>query len=431
MVEFLADMPRVALHTLGCKVNQYESEKIAEDFRSRGFELVRFSDEADIYVVNTCTVTQTADSKSRQAARAAINRNPNAAVILTGCYAETSPDRVGSIEGVALVVGNQGKNRLVDEVLTKLGVSPGIRNPSRLTDGIPPTAGKSAIRNRTRALLKVQDGCDQFCAYCAVPFARPIMTSKPMEEALSEARDLADRGHREIVLTGIRLGRYAYGLTELVKALADIQGIERIRLSSIELSDVPAGLVESIAENTKVCRHLHIPLQSGDDGVLRRMKRPYTTTEFAAFVEDVRSKVPGIGITTDIMVGFPGETAEEFESTCRFAEKVRFSRTHVFPYSARPRTEAATLKDDVSPGEKNRRKARMMKLAGECSQEFAEGLVGRTVQVLAEGKQRDANFSSGLTDNYVRVIFEGGSPGELLDVQVESADHGMAYGRRC
>ena len=427
MVEFLADMPRVALHTLGCKVNQYESEKIAEDFRSRGFELVRFSDEADIYVVNTCTVTRTADSKSRQAARAAINRNPDAAVILTGCYAETSPDKVGSIEGVALVVGNQGKNRLVDEVVAKLGVVPSIRNPRRQSER-PDLSGKSAIRNRTRALLKVQDGCDQFCAYCAVPFARPIMTSKPMEEVLSEARDLADRGFKEIVLTGIRLGRYAYGLTELVKALADIQGIERIRLSSIELSDIPAGLVELIAENTKVCRHLHMPLQSGDDGVLRRMKRPYTTTEFAAFVADVRSKAPGIGITTDIMVGFPGETAEEFESTCRFAEKVRFSRTHVFPYSARPRTEAATLKDDVSPGERNRRKALMMKLAGECSQEFAEGLVGRTVQVLVEGKQRGANFSSGFTDNYVRAVFKGGRPGEIVDVRIESADGGIAYG---
>ena len=421
MVEFLADMPRVALHTLGCKVNQYESEKIAEDFRSRGFELVRFSDEADIYVVNTCTVTRTADSKSRQAARAAINRNPDAAVILTGCYAETSPDLLGRIDGVTLVVGNKGKESLVDEVIAKLHRRGG--------EGARGRDGETARRlTRTRALLKVQDGCDQFCAYCAVPFARPIMTSKPMEEALSEARDLADRGFKEIVLTGIRLGRYAYGLTELVKALADIQGIERIRLSSIELSDIPAGLVELIAENTKVCRHLHMPLQSGDDGVLRRMKRPYTTTEFAAFVADVRSKAPGIGITADIMVGFPGETAEEFESTCRFAEKVRFSRTHVFPYSARPRTEAATLKDDVSPGEKNRRKALMMKLAGECSQEFAEGLVGRTVQVLVEGKQRGAKVSSGFTDNYVRAVFKGGRPGEIVDVRIESADGGIAYG---
>ena len=419
MVEFLAEMPRVALHTLGCKVNQYESEKIAEDFRSRGFDVVRFSDEADIYVVNTCTVTQTADNKSRQAARAAINRNPDAAVILTGCYAETSPDLLGRIDGVALVVGNKGKESLVDEVIARL--------PLRMGDRARGRKGETP-RTRTRSLIKIQDGCDQFCAYCAVPFARPIMTSKPMEEVLSEARDLTDRGFKEIVLTGIRLGRYACGLTELVKALADIHGIERIRLSSIELSDIPAGLVESIAENTKVCRHLHIPLQSGDDGVLRRMKRPYTTTQFAAFVANVRSKAPGIGITTDIMVGFPGETAEEFENTCRFAEKVRFSRTHVFPYSARPRTEAATLKDDVSPTEKNRRKARIVKLAAECSQEFAEGLVGRTVQVLVEGKQRRANLSSGLTDNYVRVVFEGGRPGEMADVRVESADGGIAYG---
>ena len=420
-------MPRVALHTLGCKVNQYESEKIAEDFRARGFDLVRFSDEADIYIVNTCTVTQTADSKSRQAARSAINRNPKAAVILTGCYAETSPEVVNAIEGVSLVVGNQGKEHLVDEVVAKLGVFPSIRNPRRRSER-PDLSGKSAVRNRTRALIKVQDGCDQFCAYCAVPLARPVMSSRPMDEVLAEARDLAERGFKEVVLTGIRLGRYEDGLTQLIEGLAGVKGIERIRLSSIELTDVPKGLVQLIAENRKVCRHLHVPLQSGDDGILRRMKRPYATAEFTAFVEGIRLLVPEIAITTDIMVGFPGETEGEFENAYRFAEKIRFSRTHVFPYSARPGTKAADLDDDVSPSTKDERKSRMVELAAECAQEFASRLIGRTVRVLAEGKQCGANFSSGFTDNYVRVAFEGGRPGELVDVSIESADKGLAYG---
>jgi len=411
------EMPRVALHTLGCKVNQYESEKIAEEFRARGFDLVEFSDEADIYVVNTCTVTQTADSKSRQAARAAINRNPNATVILTGCYAETSPDQVNCIRGVDLVIGNEGKTRLVDEVVARLGLSPAIRNP------------KSAIRHRTRALLKVQDGCDQFCAYCAVPLARPTMTSRPMGEVVSEASDLAERGFREIVLTGIRLGRYDDGLVRLIEELAGIQGIERIRLSSIELTDIPEGLIDLVAENEKVCRHLHVPLQSGDDEVLRRMKRPYTSEQFSVFIEGVRSMATGIGITTDVMVGFPGETEEGFENSLRFAERIRFSRTHVFPYSVRPGTAAAALRDDVSPVDKRLRKARMMGLAAECAQEFASSLIGQTVRVLAEGKHQRANFSSGFADNYVRTVFEGGKPGEFSEVLIEHAENGIAYGR--
>jgi len=409
-------MPKVAVHTLGCKVNQYESQKIAEDFRARGFDLVKFSDEADIYVVNTCTVTRTADSKSRQAARAAINRNPDASVVITGCYAETSPDELGGIEGATLVIGNAGKDRLADEVIAKLGLIPQIGNP------------RSSIRNRTRALIKVQDGCDQFCAYCAVPLARPVMSSRPMSEVLEEARDLAERGFKEVVLTGIRLGRYDDGLVELIEALSEIDGVERIRLSSIELTDIAAGLLPLVAENRKVCRHLHVPLQSGDDGVLRRMGRPYSTSRFMAFAEEARSMVPGIGITTDIMVGFPGETEERFEDSCRFAEGIRFSRVHVFPYSARPGTRAAELDDDISPGKKKQRKALMMKLAAECSQEFAEQLIGQTVQVLLEGKQPGANLSTGFTDNYVKVVCEVGCCGQIVDVLIRSAAGGTAYG---
>lgn len=420
MVTFMVEMPRVALHTLGCKVNQYESEKIAEDFRSRGFDLVKFSDEADIYVVNTCTVTQTADSKSRQAARSAINRNPNAAVVLTGCYAETSPDKLGGIEGVSMVVGNLGKARLVDEVLAKLARRPG--------DVATRRRGETPRTGRTRALLKIQDGCDQFCSYCAVPLARPVMSSRPMAEVLAEARSLAKQGFKEIVLTGIRLGTYEDGLVQLIEGLTEIQGIERIRLSSIEITDIPEGLIELIAETRKVCRHLHVPLQSGDDGVLRRMRRPYTTLNFMAFIGEARTKAPGIGLTTDIMVGFPCETEEEFENTCRFAEKARFSRVHVFPYSARPGTKSAGQKDDITPSDKSRRKARIISLAAECSQEFASSLIGQTVQVLAEGKPVGANLSSGITDNYVRVAFEGGRPGEMADVRVESADNGIAEG---
>lgn len=440
-------MPRVALHTLGCKVNQYETQKIAESFRSRGFDLVSFTDEADIYVINTCTVTSTADSKSRQAARAAMHRNPNAAIILTGCYAETSEEQLSKLDGISLIIGNQDKDRLVDKVVEqlyggKVNSGDGNGNVQRSTFNVQrPTPDeslnpKSAIRNpqsqmvRTRALVKIQDGCDQFCSYCAVPLARSVMTSRPMDDVLGEAKGLAERGFKEIVLTGIRLGRYEYGLVELIGHIAEIRGIERIRLSSIELTDIEDGLLELMAANEKVCRHFHLPLQSGHDEVLARMNRPYTTAEFESFVRRARSLMPDIAITTDIMVGFPGETEEQFEGTYEFAERIRFSRAHVFPYSPRPGTAASGQKDDVSHAGKTRRKTRLAEMTTRCLHEFAEGLAGHPVKVLVEGKQIKPNLCSGLTDNYVRVVFECGPEhvGEIVTVMVESASEGLAHG---
>ena len=446
-------MPRVALHTLGCKVNQYETQRIAEDFRSRGFDLVDFSDEADVYVINTCTVTQTADSKSRQAARAAVNRNPNAKVVLTGCYAETSTEQLRRIDGVSMVLGNRDKSRLVEHVVGELSFAERV-----ISDQSPVISDRCGYLSRTRALLKIQDGCDQFCAYCAVPLARPEMVSRPFVEVLSEAEELARRGYKEIVLTGIRLGLYDFGLVELIRSIVELPGIERVRLSSIELTDIPTGLPELMADNRKLCRHLHVPLQSGDDEILARMKRPYTSSQFESFVRDARSLVPEIAITTDIMVGFPGETEEQFEHTYGFSRRVNFARTHVFPYSPRIGTAAWEMADDIPPAEKSRRKARMIELAAECSDEFAAQMIGTTVGILVEGGKpgRDGGpevkrgavesaqsvpvlsawnsprlFSAcGLTDNYVRVAFRGGPAhvGEIVDVTVESVARGMAHG---
>lgn len=417
-------MPRVALHTLGCKVNQYETQKIAQDFVSRGFEVVGFPEQADVYVVNTCTVTRTADSKSRQAARGAVHRNPDALVVVTGCYAETSPERLSEIEGVGMVVGNNGKAGLAELVANEF--SGGAASGPRSSEARP------TRRRRTRALLKVQDGCDQFCSYCVVPFARPVMSSRPSGEVLAEARELAGRGFKEIVLTGIRLGCYkenGMDLVGLADELADIPGIERIRLSSIELTDTPDGLIDLMARNRKLCRHLHVPLQSGDDEVLAGMNRPYSIEEFASFVRGVRDAVPGVAVTTDIMVGFPGETDEQFEKGYDFARRMRFARMHVFRYSPRPLTAAGELRDDVPAVEKGRRSARMMDLAVACSHEFAETLVGTTLPVLVEGKRIGAKARSGLTDNYVRVVFEGaGRTGDMVCVRVESVTRGTASG---
>jgi len=419
-------MFRVALHTLGCKVNQYETEKMAEDFLANDFELVDFHDQADVYVINSCTVTQTADSKSRRAVRSAAQRNPQAAVILTGCFAETTSEK---IDGVAEIIGNREKNRLVERAITLLqssGISPTLSSPA------PETLTTGPL-TRTRSLLKIQDGCDQFCAYCAVPLARPDMWSKPFEEVIQEANQVADKGYKEIVLVGIRLGRYeanGRNLTDLLEGLANVNGISRIRLSSIELTDIPEGLTELIASEEKVCRHLHIPLQSGDDEMLSRMNRPYTSSDFLSFVAQVREAVPDIGITTDIMVGFPGETSEQFENTCLCAQKAQFSRAHIFRYSPRPGTASASLPDDVSPAEKERRSENLTRITREDAHRFASRLLGKEVSILVEGKEFRPGELSGLTDNYIRVFFEADRQltGSIVKVRIESVTEGHPRG---
>lgn len=417
---------KVAFQTLGCKVNQYETEKMVESFAERGFDIVEFNDRADVYVINSCTVTRTADSKSRQAARSARHRNPDALVVLAGCYAETSPDAAGEVEGVSIVVGNAGKADIADRVAAVL-------SPEML-ESLHPGRSLCARSGRTRAAVKIQDGCDQFCSYCAVPFARPVMYSRPSAEVRAELAGLAARGFREVVFAGIRLGRYlddaGANLTDIVSAAAATPGIDRVRLSSIELTDIPDGLIELIADDRRVCRHLHIPLQSGDAGVLRRMNRPYAPGEFADFVERARRRVPGLAVTTDIMVGFPGETAGEFSSSMEFADRIGFSRAHIFRYSPRPGTAASKMKDDVPAAEKELRSKALIRLAGEHAGRFARSMIGEAAPVLIEGKSAGEELPSGFTDNYVRVEFEadGCSAGEIVDVRIESVSGGLASG---
>jgi threonylcarbamoyladenosine tRNA methylthiotransferase MtaB len=414
-------MPRVAVHTLGCKVNQYESERIANDFRARGFDVVDFKDCADVYIINTCTVTGVADGKSRQAARGAALRNPEAKIVLTGCYAERSGDE---IQGVSLIVGNGAKDRLAEIVCSRLSLNPDANGSS----------GGSRVPGRTRALLKIQDGCDQFCSYCAVPFARPEMWSKEYPSLMDEARLLRDCGYKEIVLTGIRVGRYSDGekdLADVLEGLASIDGIERVRLSSIELTDIPRRLMPLMAENRKICRHLHIPLQSGDDETLDRMHRPYTTYDFGAFVDKSRIAVSGLAITTDIMVGFPGETREAFERSRAFCEKMEFARSHVFRYSPRPGTAAEGMSGAVSTEEKERRSSSLIESTRRASEAFAKRLIGERVAVLVEGKEIRPGRRSGLTDNYVRVVFPANEKliGSIVDVRVVEVVDGVGIGR--
>lgn len=398
-------------------MNQYETEKIRERLENLGFSTVGFGSAADVYVINSCTVTGTADAKSRRAIRQAARRNPEAFVVATGCYAELEPTAVAEIDGVDLVAGNDEKDSIPDRVLARF---PDLRS----------NGGSARPRARTRAVVKVQDGCGQFCAYCAIPYARNNQWSRGLPDVVDEIRALAQFGYKEVVLTGIRLGSYSGGLTKLVRAVSEIDGIERIRLSSIEVWEITEELIEMVAENPKVCRHLHVPLQSGDGDILQRMRRPYTPDDYASTVRMARDAMPEIGLTTDVMVGFPGESNDCFERSYRFVEEIEFSRLHVFRYSPRKGTAAADMSDQVQEVEKTDRGEKMIALGEELAKEFASRLVGKTVPILVESKRSE--LLTGFTDNYVEVKFPGSENlrGKLVLVNVDAASASGAVGTR-
>lgn len=426
---------RVAFYTLGCKVNRYDTEALRGLFRRRGYRVVDFEEEADIYVINTCTVTGRGEARSRQVIRRARRRNPDALVVVAGCYPQARPGEVERIPGVDLVVGTGDRSRLVDLVQ-------GLEGSDR-RDGRPLVAVSDIMqaqqfeelpieefRGRTRATVKIQDGCDLFCSYCIIPYARGPARSRRPEEVLSEVERLARAGFKEVVLTGIHLGAYGnspardrgqYGrldLAGILELIHPVAGLERIRLSSVEPTDVTPRLVEAVASLPKVCRHLHIPLQSGHDRVLRRMNRHYTTARYRELVSEARKGVPDLAVSTDVMVGFPGETEEEFEASYRFIEEMAFSRLHVFPYSPRAGTPAAGFPDQVPEKVKEERSRRLLALGVELSCRFSSRYLGKTVEVLVEqAEDRMPDLLEGLTDNYIRVTFRG--PAELRNSLVK------------
>ncbi|MDO8588918.1 MAG: tRNA (N(6)-L-threonylcarbamoyladenosine(37)-C(2))-methylthiotransferase MtaB [Armatimonadota bacterium] len=420
-------MPTAAYYTLGCKVNQYETEKIRQEMESSGFETVGFMNEADVYVINTCTVTAIADGKSRRALRQAVRRNPDALVVATGCYAELEADAIAGIDGVDLVVPNEDKDEIPHRAASRF---PGMRR-----NGLGRTARP---RTRTRAILKVQDGCDQFCAYCAVPFARAGKRSRDLHEIVREAETLAAFGYKEIVLTGIRLGSYCSpngqidtGVAELAERVCRVSGIERVRLSSIEAWEVSDKLISTMANNHAICPHLHVPLQSGDDAVLARMGRPYNAPAYRRVVETARKRIPDLAVSADVMVGFPGESDDEFERSRAFAEEMEFSRLHVFRYSSRPRARAARMEGQISEQIKERRSNVMIELGERMSQEFARTYVNREVSVLAEHKRAGSGKLTGHTRNYVEVEFDGPAnlAGSVVTVRASDAVRGRLIGQ--
>ena len=398
---------RVYLQSLGCKLNQSEVEALARRFVAAGCQVVMNVQDADLCVVNTCAVTHIAARKSRRLIRRLHRANPEARIVVTGCYAELFPHEVAKIEGVDLVIGNEDKERLV-ELLRVRGY--GIKSYGL---GVSTPIPYPLFFNRTRAFVKIQDGCNNRCAYCVIGLARGRERSRPPEEVLAEIEARVEAGCKEVVLTGVNIGAYGRDLgTSLGQLIEDIltkTAVPRLRLSSIEPWDFDPSLLR-LWEDSRLCRHLHLPLQSGCDATLRRMGRRYTTAEYAELVERAREAIPDLAVTTDVIVGFPGETEAEFEESLRFVEKMAFARIHVFKYSARPGTLAATMPHQVPPEVKRARSEVMMAL-GRCSSEaFRRRFLGRTMEVLWERKERGREGGkrvwSGLTDNYIRVWAE-------------------------
>lgn len=427
--------PTVGLMTVGCKLNQYESEGIAEALEDAGFEVVPFAAPADVYVVNTCTVTGRSDYRSRQMLRRAARRNPSAVIVATGCYAQREPDALVSMPEVDLVVGNTAKHAIADLVSERLSTDrPRARGAGRPGVLVPPHAGRdfeafdiSRFRGHTRAFLKIQDGCDRRCAYCAVPDARGPARSRPLDDVIAQAERLVENGYREIVLTGVHIGSYADGdegprLPEVLNAFEEIPALARVRLGSIEPNELTAELASTILGNPKVCRHLHVPLESGSDATLARMGRGYTRGEYAEAVRRVTDQDPRAGLGADVMVGFPGETEADFEDTVALVEELPFTYLHVFSFSPRAGTPAAAMAGAVPGAEKKRRSRKLRELGRSKSLAFRRGLLGQRLGVLVEGRR--GRRLTGLSSNYVRV--EIGGPDDLtnrlVDVVVESVD---------
>ncbi len=418
-------MKGVAFCTLGCKVNQYETEALSGIFRKAGYNVVDFEEEAEVYVINTCTVTNLSDRKSRQMIRKAKKNNKNSVVIVVGCYAQTAPEEVSKIEGVNMVIGTKDKGKIIEYIKEmetggdKLNFVEDVMKVREFEE-----LGVDVYRERTRAFIKIQEGCNQFCSYCIIPYARGPVRSREEKNILNEITSLARKGYKEVVLTGIHIASYGKdikttSLIDIVKKVHEIEGIERIRLGSIEPTLINEEFIESIKSLKKVCPQYHLSLQSGCDRTLKRMNRKYTTQDYRKSVALLRENIKDVAITTDIMVGFPGETDEEFEETYRFLQEIFFASMHVFKYSPRKGTPAATYPNQVSPEKKEERSNMLINLAFDMKVSYNKGYIGKVLPVLFEQEVKEMEgYVEGLTPNYIRVVCEGNGEleGKILNV---------------
>lgn len=426
-------MAKIAFYTLGCKVNQADTASMENLFLRSGHQLVSFDGEADVYIINTCVVTNTGQRKSRQTIHRAIRKNPNALIVVTGCYPQTAAEEVKAIAGVDMIIGNQDRAQIVQLVEERLA-----HRQTDTLDAVHKLTASTAfeemaagdITDKTRAFLKIQEGCNQFCTYCIIPYARGPLRSRSLESIRTETQRLISAGFKEIVLIGIHLGCYGKEnpdgptLYDAVKTVLDVPGVQRLRLGSLESVEVEPRLLTLMQEDARFCRHLHLPLQSGCDKVLQAMHRPYTTAKFKTLLADIKTKVPDIAITTDVIVGFPGETEADFETTCKFAESCGFSKMHIFPFSARKGTPAEKFAGAVTEAVKKERADILGRIDETMHKTFLQAMVGQNAEILFE-QPAGEDYFEGLTGNYQRVFVKSGGRnlgGEILPVKITAFD---------
>ena len=408
----MTNVRTVAFMTLGCKVNQYETETMEGLFRQAGYRVVPFTEPADVYIVNTCSVTMLGEKKSRQLVRRAQRQNEAALIAVTGCYAQLAPDVVGTLPGVRLIVGTQDRGRIVELVEEAAAGSEVLRDVGDIMaadtfEDIP----LFAAPERTRAFLKIQEGCQNFCTFCIIPYTRGPLRSRALFSVRREAEKLVAAGFREIVLTGIHLGAYGRDLTGTVtladaaRTVLEIDGLQRLRLGSLESVELTPALFTLLRDDRRFARHLHLPLQAGSDAVLQEMHRFYDTAGYERLLARIREEVPGIAISTDIIVGFPGETEAMFQESLAFVRRQEFARVHVFPYSRRPATPAAARSDQVPHPVRRERVKMMQALADEMAADYHGKFIGTIVPVLFETQHE--GVADGLTDTYIRVYTKG------------------------
>lgn len=426
-------MAKIAFYTLGCKVNQADTASMENLFLRSGHQLVSFDGEADVYIINTCVVTNTGQRKSRQTIHRAIRKNPNALIVVTGCYPQTAAEEVKAIAGVDMIIGNQDRAQIVQLVEERLA-----HRQTDTLDAVHKLTASTAfeemaagdITDKTRAFLKIQEGCNQFCTYCIIPYARGPLRSRSLESIRTETQRLISAGFKEIVLIGIHLGCYGKEnpdgptLYDAVKTVLDVPGVQRLRLGSLESVEVEPRLLTLMQEDARFCRHLHLPLQSGCDKTLQAMHRPYTTAKFKTLLADIKNRVPDIAITTDVIVGFPGETETDFETTCKFAESCGFSKMHIFPFSARKGTPAEKFAGAVTEAVKKERADILGRIDETMHKAFLQAMVGQNAEVLFE-QPAGEDYFEGLTGNYQRVFVKSGGRnlgGEILPVKITAFD---------
>ena len=454
-------MKSIAFMTLGCKVNQADTASMQELFRQAGYEVCEFTDSAEIYVVNTCVVTNTGQQKSRQMIRRAIRKENDALIVVTGCYPQTAAEEVKAIDGVDLIIGTQDRAKIVELVEAALGRKQAIKKESDVAaeekakgriqsvqlrtsavdDEVRPWGKDTTFEemsggneaDKTRAYLKIQEGCNQYCSYCISPYARGPLRSRGLQNIKEEVQRLTEAGYKEIVLIGIHLGCYGKEmkdgttLYDAVKAALSVPALQRLRLGSLESVEVEERRLDLMTEDKRLCPHLHLPLQSGCDKILKDMHRPYETNKFKSLLETIRDRIPGIAITTDVIVGFPGETEDDFATTCRFVKQCAFAKMHIFPYSMRRGTPAAARKDQVPEAIKKQRAEKLAELDREMQRSYFEANVGTVHTVLVEQPVTTENAAfalvEGLTDNYIRVEVSGnpGLCGEMVQVRITEA----------